>query len=77
MFRDSYYRRTIIILTVSELGASLYYIATNYSLFEIGFDYPTNMIATGFVELLSFISLRTDQIIEISLSARFHARKDY
>lgn len=40
------------------MGAGLYYVATNYSLFEIGFDYGTNMTATGIIELFSFLFLR-------------------
>ena len=58
VLRDSYYKKMILTITVCELGASLYYVATNYSLFEIGFDYGINMTATGLIELLSFLFLR-------------------
>ena len=31
------------------MGAGLYYVATNFALFEIGYDFGTNMTATGVI----------------------------
>ncbi len=44
---DPYYRKTIIILIIAEIGSNLYYMSTNYALDQIGFDYGANMVGTG------------------------------
>ena len=33
------------------------YVATNYALDEIGYDYGANMVATGLIEVAAFLVL--------------------
>lgn len=47
LWSSSHYRKTIIILILTEIGGTLYYFGTNYALDEIGYDYGANMISTG------------------------------
>lgn len=47
VWADGHFRKILLILVSTEVGGNLYYIATNYALDEIGYDYGANMIATG------------------------------
>lgn len=58
LFRDKYYLKMLIILTLANTGGNLYYSGTNFALDEIGLEYGANMISNGAIELLSFITLR-------------------
>lgn len=49
IFKDSYYRKTTIILIFVDIGSTMYYMATNFALDEIGYDYGANMISTGLI----------------------------
>lgn len=57
VFQTSKYRKAVICLCISEMGANLYYWANNYAFDQIGYEYGTNMIACGILETFSFISL--------------------
>lgn len=58
VWRDGHFRKILLILISTQVGGNLYYMATNYALDEIGYDYGANMIVTGIVEVFAFLLLR-------------------
>ena len=49
VFSNKFYVKLILLLALLELGANLHYFGINYAIDQIGFDYGTNMIATGLI----------------------------
>jgi hypothetical protein len=52
----------IIIFICADVGITLNYIATNYALDEIGYDYGANMVATGLIESLALTFMSKFQV---------------
>jgi hypothetical protein len=75
VWADGHFRKIMLILVSTEVGGNLYYIATNYALDEIGYDYGANMIATGAIELLAFLVLRSPDSNQSLRSTRCPAKR--
>ena len=58
MLKSRKYLKITIILCISETGANLYYWGTNYSIDQIGFEYGTNLLASGVIEAFAFLCIR-------------------
>ena len=55
VLKDSRYCKTVVLLTVFEIGSNLTYEAMNYTLSSVGYIYGFNMILNGIIELFAYI----------------------